>query len=32
MMDLVFLIVTLLFFAAAWGFVKLCDRLMGGKA
>jgi len=31
-MDLVFLIVTLLFFALSWGLVKLCERLMGGKA
>ena len=31
-MDFIFLIVTLLFFAASWGFVKLCERLMGGEA
>ncbi len=31
-MDIVFLIITLLFFAASWGFVKLCERLMGGQA
>ncbi len=31
-MDVVFVVVTLLFFAASWGFVKLCERLMGGKA
>ena len=31
-MDFIFLIVTLLFFAASWGFVKLCERLLGGKA
>lgn len=31
-MDLGFLIVTLLFFALSWGFVKLCERLTGGKA
>ncbi len=31
-MDIVFLIVTLLFFAASWGFVKACERLMGGKS
>lgn len=30
-MDALFLIVTLLFFAASWGFVKLCGRLMGDK-
>ena len=31
-MDIVFLIITLLFFTASWGFVKLCERLMGGNA
>ena len=31
-MDFVFLIVILLFFAASWGLVKLCERLMGGQA
>jgi hypothetical protein len=31
-MDLVFLSVALLFLAASWGFVKLCERLMGDKA
>ena len=31
-MDLVFLTITLLLFGASWGLVKLCDRLMGGKA
>lgn len=31
-MDILYLIMTLLFFAASWGFVKLCERLMGGKA
>jgi hypothetical protein len=31
-MDILFLIVTLLFFAASFGFVWLCDRLDGGKA
>ncbi len=31
-MDIVFLIVTLLFFAASWGFVKVCERLMEGKS
>ncbi len=31
-MDIVFLFITLLFFAATWGFVKLCERLMGGQA
>jgi len=27
MMDLFFVLVTLAFFAAAWAFVKGCDRL-----
>jgi hypothetical protein len=31
-MDMLFLVVTLLFFAAAWGFIRLCERLMGGQA
>jgi hypothetical protein len=31
-MDVLFLIVTLLFFAASWGVVKVCERLMGGTA
>jgi len=31
-MDILFLIIPLLFFAASWGFVKLCERLMGGQA
>jgi hypothetical protein len=31
-MDLLFLIVTLLFFTASWGLVKLCERLMGDTA
>ncbi len=31
-MDIVFLFITLLFFAASWGFVKVCERLMGGQA
>ncbi len=30
-MDIVFLIVTLLFFALSWGFVVGCERLMGGQ-
>lgn len=31
-MDILFLIVTLLFSAASWGFMRLCERLMGGQA
>ncbi len=31
-MDILFLVITLLFFAASWGFVKLCERLMGDQA
>jgi hypothetical protein len=31
-MDILFLIITLLFFAASWGFIRLCERLMGGQA
>lgn len=31
-MDILFAAVIILFFAASWGFVRLCDRLMGGKA
>jgi hypothetical protein len=31
-MDILFLIVTLLFFATSFGLVWLCDRLAGGKA
>jgi hypothetical protein len=27
MMDIVFVGITLLFFALSWGFVKLCERL-----
>jgi len=27
MMDLFFVLITLAFFAAAWAFVKGCDRL-----
>jgi|GEM_PF-3572806 len=31
-MDIFLAVVIVLFFAASWGFVKLCERLMGGKA
>jgi flagellar biogenesis protein FliO len=31
-MDILFAAVIGLFFAASWGFVRLCERLMGGKA
>jgi len=27
MLDLVFILIAILFFAAAWGFVKGCERL-----
>ena len=30
-MDLIFLGLTVLFFALSWGLVELSDRLMGGK-
>ncbi len=30
-MDILFLIVTLVFFALSWGFVLGCERLMGGQ-
>jgi hypothetical protein len=31
MMDLLFLGLTLLFFALTWGLIEYSDRLMGGK-
>ena len=31
-MDILFAAVIVLFFAASWGFVRLCERLMGGTA
>jgi hypothetical protein len=31
-MDLVFLGLTLLFFAATWGLVVVCDRLQAGQS
>jgi hypothetical protein len=31
-MDVVFVVVTLLFFALSFGLIKLCERLMGGEA
>jgi len=27
MLDLIFILISILFFAAAWAFVKGCDRL-----
>ncbi len=31
-MDIVYVVVTLLFFAVSFGLVLLCDRLYGGEA
>jgi len=31
MADLIFISVTLLFFAATWGLVLVCERLMEGQ-
>ncbi len=31
-MDIVYVVVTLLFFAVSFSLVLLCDRLYGGKA
>jgi hypothetical protein len=31
-MDLVYVGITLVFFALSWGLLKLCERLMGGEA
>jgi flagellar biogenesis protein FliO len=31
-MDILLAAVIGLFFAASWGFVRLCERLMGGKS
>ncbi len=31
-MDLVYLALTVIFFASAWGLMGLCARLMGGEA
>lgn len=31
-MDIVFIVLTLIFFALSWAFLKLCDRLsVGGE-
>jgi len=30
MLDLAFVGLTLIFFAASWGFVWMCERLKGG--
>jgi hypothetical protein len=32
MLDLGFVALVLIFFAASWGFVWLCERLKGGGA
>jgi hypothetical protein len=32
MLDLAFVVLVLIFFAASWGFVWLCERLRGGGA
>ncbi len=31
-MDFVYIALTLLFFASAWGLLKLCESLMGGES
>jgi hypothetical protein len=31
-MDIIYLAITLVFFALSWGLLKLCERLMGGEA
>ncbi|HLF27691.1 MAG TPA: potassium ABC transporter ATPase [Anaerolineae bacterium] len=31
-MDIVYVGITLVFFALSWGLLKLCERLMGGEA
>jgi hypothetical protein len=31
-MDIVYIGLTLLFFALSWGLLKMCERLMGGGA
>ena len=28
-MDLIYLLVTIIFFVLTWALIKLCDRLMG---
>ena len=28
-MDLIYLLVTIIFFTLTWALIKLCDRLMG---
>ncbi len=32
LMDIVYLVVVFLFFLVTLGFLKLCDRLMGGES
>jgi hypothetical protein len=31
-MDIVYIGLTLIFFALSWALLKLCERLMGGEA
>jgi hypothetical protein len=31
MADLIYIIITIVFLAASWGFIVFCDRLMEGK-
>jgi len=31
-MDIVYVVITILFFAVSFSLVRLCDRLYGGKA
>jgi len=31
-MDVVFVVITFLFFALSFGLIKVCERLMGGEA
>jgi hypothetical protein len=31
-MDLLYSILTVVFFASAWGLLELCNRLMGGES
>ena len=31
-MDIVYIGLTLIFFALSWALIKLCERLMGGEA
>jgi len=31
-MDIVYVVISILFFVLTWWFVKLCDALMGGES